>query len=609
MLRARKIKEHIIEHAVLGLASSVKSFGATGDGSTDDTAAIQAAIDAADGKTVLIPNGTYVVENLTPPASGNLVLVGTPSPEGALPKLVALNSNSSNGILLTNHSGDLDVKIQGLAFDDFSIAIFCGSAFSDTLNVDVRDCKITNCQRGIFINNDCRKAYIYNNRITDMYSATDISVAIGLGVLVGAANAETGKFFIEGNYIKNVRSDHTAASVETHAIWCEGYYARAIDNYIENVGAPHATTGNGGEAIYVIAAFSKILHNTIIDGCYNGQGAIVLKGDRGTTGSEGHSTEVAFNTLEEKTSGRMNAGIYNACENSIHIHHNIIDGCGFGGYYNGSHDGSGNSGILSDSGASWPVDALIGLTVYNITDDSEGTITDNTATTVTATLAGGTDNDWDASDEYVICGYDSVAAQAECVALHIDAIDAGARNIRVEHNQLYNSRCARNVYWRAPGSGHSFSHNYIHVKGNPIPQITLCKAVEFNLTNAIDGFKVVGNEVDFPATVTTNANLVQGIVWVAGAYTHTGIKWLYNQVTLDDQTKDNGGGAITSLCYSFADNASQVLQNCQVCFNVASGSHDTDWNASPSTGTHVNSIEAYNSWNNAGAGAWIVETF
>jgi len=46
------------------LVVSVKDKGATGDGRTDDKAAIQAAIDeiAGTGGTVLVPNGTYMVD-------------------------------------------------------------------------------------------------------------------------------------------------------------------------------------------------------------------------------------------------------------------------------------------------------------------------------------------------------------------------------------------------------------------------------------------------------------------------------------------------------------------------------------------------------------------
>jgi Pectate lyase superfamily protein len=53
------------EPATTSATINVKSKGAKGDGRTDDTAAIQAAIDAvATGGTVLIPDGTYMVSTL-----------------------------------------------------------------------------------------------------------------------------------------------------------------------------------------------------------------------------------------------------------------------------------------------------------------------------------------------------------------------------------------------------------------------------------------------------------------------------------------------------------------------------------------------------------------
>lgn len=70
--------------------------------------------------------------------------------------------------------------------------------------------------------------------------------------------------------------------------------------------------------------------------------------------------------------------------------------------HTGIHTDTNNAATLKDSSASFKVDALIGLSIYNSTDGSDGVITDNDATTVTATLAGGTDNDWDTNDAYTI---------------------------------------------------------------------------------------------------------------------------------------------------------------------------------------------------------------
>jgi len=47
-------------HAGAPEVLNARAFGAKGDGVTDDTAAIQAMIDAGKGKTVMIPDGTFI---------------------------------------------------------------------------------------------------------------------------------------------------------------------------------------------------------------------------------------------------------------------------------------------------------------------------------------------------------------------------------------------------------------------------------------------------------------------------------------------------------------------------------------------------------------------
>ena len=69
----------------------------------------------------------------------------------------------------------------------------------------------------------------------------------------------------------------------------------------------------------------------------------------------------------------------------------------------GTHTGSANASVLTDAAAmfgDWGVE--VGDEVQNTTDGSVGLITALTATTLTVNLAGGADDDWDASDAYVV---------------------------------------------------------------------------------------------------------------------------------------------------------------------------------------------------------------
>ena len=111
----------------------------------------------------------------------------------------------------------------------------------------------------------------------------------------------------------------------------------------------------------------------------------------------------------------------------------------------GQHTGANNAAALTDAGSRW-VQSLVGWTIYNITDGSSATITAQTETTITATLAGGTDNDWDTNDVYLIRppSYRTysqhpwsetfvVTAPAGCTSIDVKVLNAAGEGVMHVH--------------------------------------------------------------------------------------------------------------------------------------------------------------------------------
>lgn len=106
-----------VEKVVLGPAwVNVRAYGALGDGTTDDTVAIQAAITAAGtGSAVYLPPGIYVISSaLSMGGGGNLSLIGS----GYRSTTLFLKNGSNSSMITTPDDG---VQRYGLFLSNFSL--------------------------------------------------------------------------------------------------------------------------------------------------------------------------------------------------------------------------------------------------------------------------------------------------------------------------------------------------------------------------------------------------------------------------------------------------------------------------------------------------------
>ena len=126
----------------------------------------------------------------------------------------------------------------------------------------------------------------------------------------------------------------------------------------------------------------------------------------------------------------------------------------------GQHDGANDASVLTDSGESWTTDEWVGYTIYNTTDGSQGLITANTGTTITATLHGGTENDWDTNDNYLIGS--PLNADANQGISHRFMLKVRADGVDIDRRRLLGtSRRYLNTYAEFPINGTSRGNNVL----------------------------------------------------------------------------------------------------------------------------------------------------
>jgi hypothetical protein len=139
---------------------SVKDFGAVGDGTTDDTDAIQAAINSSAGR-ILIPEGNYKITDKNG-AYGLLIAIANKTIVGdglELSNLVYTSSAINRPAISVTAS---DVHIKGIRVDGTANATKAaqtrancnGITFLNVSECSVRTCQIVGGHYGIYLDND-----------------------------------------------------------------------------------------------------------------------------------------------------------------------------------------------------------------------------------------------------------------------------------------------------------------------------------------------------------------------------------------------------------------------------------------------------------------------
>lgn len=182
---------------IANAAVNVKDFGAVGDGVTDDTAAIQAAIDSGAGKTILFPEGnTYLISSPLTLYSNSTYMGGA--------KIKQKNSANISGSLFSGTSLN-NILIDGLELDANQSNNAAAQTYGIILelgnNNTIRNCYIHDTtQSGIQLESESGSKIVSNHII-------DCGINLGTdnhGIMViSTTSTPLSNILISGNIVDN----------------------------------------------------------------------------------------------------------------------------------------------------------------------------------------------------------------------------------------------------------------------------------------------------------------------------------------------------------------------------------------------------------------------
>lgn len=319
-----------------GAPANVRDFGAVGDGVTDDTAAIQAALDSAallvcgsNGDTYLVDGGLNSnIAGRTIDFTGCTVKLKNSAANKGVLRLTAVDStviggewdmngaNNATGstydhyAVLMSADGCRTYKMN--VQDSYGIGIKAGSI---TNNVCAENNNVTNCAFGIYFDGNLTQEQFDNVVRNNYVRFTGTSGTRGIYISSGIATPPATqywqkRFVISGNVVEGPTASSTAVAITARGtegvisdnitVGCDIGISADISNQTTIVGNRCSdTNGAFSGAIEINGAYNTITGNVCVGGRYGVTGSTFSLASRPYGTQEGNT--VAGNTFLNQT--------------------------------------------------------------------------------------------------------------------------------------------------------------------------------------------------------------------------------------------------------------------------------------------------------------------
>lgn len=309
-----------------------EQFGAVGDNATDDTAAMQAAMDAAvaNGQTLQLRMGaTYLLNTWTAyQTTGRLRIVG-----GAISGASGNSTLRGPATQVICLSPSTNLEVENVVFDRWTSAISRLTAQTGSFDYfNVRNCRFVNCISNVIqIQKPIDNYRIENN---DFENCTGTSGSTAYGVVIGT-NTYASQDTWQNGWIDNNRFKSLSAT-GTRSLAAILVYGRAVTICNNKVDTLNQSGTGEAWGIYTKVRYGQVYSNYVTGvnaaGSADNQG-INIKGNTRSSpvAPQGFSNSVWGNNVKNITNGvaasGKGGGIRVQTDDAV-VYGNLVEECG-----------------------------------------------------------------------------------------------------------------------------------------------------------------------------------------------------------------------------------------------------------------------------------------